>query len=692
MGKAPVLIADPDARVASLAAHALRKEGLEALVAHRGEDALAMLASGPSLVLCEATLPGLDGFALCENARKEPATREVAFFLLSRHVEKAERDRMQACRADDLLAKPLYARDLVTLARLFAGRRNTETEISGDLAELPLFYLLRALTSGVRSGELVASDEKATVHFRDGRIVEATAGTLAGDAAVARLLVLSQGPFTLKLGPVLLRGSLSYSLRDMVTYDEPRRRRVEQAVKLMGGPQALLAIDFAALTRELPRLPPSIEKIVRLFDSVRTLGEALRASDLEEVTSAEAVLRLRMAGVLVEARPAVEGASPRGEVKLFEPRNDEALLEMQKLFPTGPAPAPVEITPKEIRDWMEDIGQRGSYQDLLAVKDGGWVAQGAAEAGKQLREIGGDEATSEIDKQIDALEEPRPPEPVEPPAPAPAAAPAAATAAPSPALSPPAPPLQVRVAVPLSPPPTAAGKAFDEDEFFATQPVFNQTTGRLATALVVIGCVALGIGAAIGVRYIQQARQRAALESTALPEPIAAPTPAPTPTPPEPAPDIKNVPAPEPEPEVKAEPAPEPAVEPKPTPEVKPEPPGVDVNALLAQGKALYERGQAEASLKPLEAAAQAAPGNPDLMTLLALARLDAGQTEAAEEAARRAVQLSPENPNAHLALGSVLQTKEQMGQARAEFELYLKLAPRGQHAADVRAILGSMH
>ncbi|MBI5546070.1 MAG: response regulator, partial [Deltaproteobacteria bacterium] len=280
MGKAPVLIADPDSRVASLAAHGLRKAGFEVLTAHRGEDALAMLASVPALVFCEVRLPGVDGFALCENARKEPATREVPFFLLSRDEEKTERERALAAGADDLLRKPLYARDLIALAKIFAGRRSTDSLIEGDLLESPLFYLLRALTSGGRSGELSVPREKASVHFRDGRVIEASADELAGEAALSRLLVLSQGPFTLKLGPVLLRGSMSYSLRDLVTHDEPRRLRFEKAVALLGGPDVRLTIDFPGLTRELPRLPASVEKVVRLFDGKRTLIEALRASDL----------------------------------------------------------------------------------------------------------------------------------------------------------------------------------------------------------------------------------------------------------------------------------------------------------------------------------------------------------------------------------------------------------------------------
>lgn len=682
MGKAPVLIADPDARVASLAAHGLRKEGFEVLVANRGEDALAMLAGVPSLVFCEVALPGVDGYALCENARREPATRDVPFFLLSRQHEKADHDRAAAAKADDLLGKPLYARDLLTLARLFSGRPAGTATIEGDLKELSLFHVLRALTSGWRSGELHAPREQGLLLFREGKVIDAQAGELTGDAAVSRLLLLAEGPFTLKLTTVLARGTMSYSLRDLVTHDEPRRRRFEKAMALMGGPGTRLAIDFAALTRELPKLPASIEQIVRLFDGKRSLVEALRASDLDEVTTAEAVLRLRVAGVLTLSPG--EEAAPKGEVKLFEPRDDEALLEMKKLFPEGappPAAPPLpETTPREVRDWFQDIVQRTPIQDLMAVKDGGWVAQPASEASKQLLSVAGAEATADIDAKIEALGGPAAPAPSAasgPAAPAPRpAAPAAVAPAPAPVPASAPRPAPSALPIPLyrPAPPARLDEHFPDETFFVEEPegllarasaAFSiLSSSWFGVGLIVVGALALGVSASIFVQYLyaRANRPHAAAVVPALPPVVqhAAPRLAPPPPPPEPtAAEVQLA---------------------------------EDVPRWLSEGKALYDRGQANEALVPLEKAAAAAPTSAGAQVLLSLARLDAGKFEGAEAAARRAIELAADEPRAHLALGSVLQARGQNAAARAAYETYLKLAPRGEHAADVRAILSRLH
>jgi CheY-like chemotaxis protein len=392
-----ILIADPDSRALSLTASGLRKAGFEPVSASHGEEALALLQTEPSLVLCEASLEGVDGFALCESARKSPATRDIPFLLLARKDENASLERAKAAGADDLLTKPLYVRDVTTLAQLFAGRRADVATLEGDLSVTPLFYVLRALTSGARSGVIEVPAEQGIIHFRDGRLVEASAGALQGEAAVGRLLVLAEGSFTLRLGPVLLRGSISYSLRELVSVDEPRRQRFEKAVAVMGGQEARLVVDIPALARELPQLPASIERIARLFDGQRTLGDVLRACDLDEVTAAETVLRL-FALRIIQA-PTEKLELPHGAPHLFEPRNDEALLAMKELFPEPSDPLVAQVlpeAPREVRDWFSELGERSSFQELLAAGTGGWMEVPVERAGEKVREAAGPISDEEL--------------------------------------------------------------------------------------------------------------------------------------------------------------------------------------------------------------------------------------------------------------------------------------------------------
>ncbi len=420
MGLARILVADPDPRALALTVTGLRNAGFDVLSTSRGEEALALLQSLPAAVFCEVGLEGVDGFALCEAAHKSPATKDVPFFLMSRRDERGHRERARAAGARDYLTKPLYLRDVCTLAKLFAHQHPDEPLIRGDLGATPLFYVVRALTSGSLSGTVEVPHEQGVVYFRDGRVIEAVAGDLKGDAAIGKLIVRAQGEFSLRLGPVLVRGSMSYSLRDLISHDEPRRRRFERAVESMGGHETRLTIHFPTLASELPRLPPSVERVVRLFDGKRALGDVLRACDLDEVTAAETILRLFAMRVI---RPAAELLSgPTTELpRLFEPRPDEAILAMKDLFPDA-APLPTEKQLEgihdDVSDWLGELGQ-GTFQDILTAGTGGWLELPASQAGQRLREAVGELSETEIEDRLggfDALGSDAPPTGAPPPA------------------------------------------------------------------------------------------------------------------------------------------------------------------------------------------------------------------------------------------------------------------------------------
>ncbi|TFW24196.1 ATP-binding protein [Duganella callida] len=86
-------------------------------VCTNGVEALAILAHEvPDLILSDVMMPQLDGFGLLAAVRKQPATRDIPFIMLSaRAGEEARLEGLQA-GADDYLVKPFSGREL--LARI----------------------------------------------------------------------------------------------------------------------------------------------------------------------------------------------------------------------------------------------------------------------------------------------------------------------------------------------------------------------------------------------------------------------------------------------------------------------------------------------------------------------------------------------------------------------------------------------
>ena len=154
MGAAPVsghvLLADDNADLRAYIARLLAERGYEVTVAPDGEAALdAMRRSRPDLVVTDVMMPRLDGFGLLRAIREDPALRDLPVVMLSaRAGEEAKVEGFEA-GADDYLAKPFSAREL--LARIAAN--------------IALARLRREAAEAVRSSEAVAREQAECVQL-----------------------------------------------------------------------------------------------------------------------------------------------------------------------------------------------------------------------------------------------------------------------------------------------------------------------------------------------------------------------------------------------------------------------------------------------------------------------------------------------------------------------------------------------
>jgi signal transduction histidine kinase/CheY-like chemotaxis protein len=90
-----------------------------------GQAALAAIQrQRPALVLCDVMMPGLDGFALVQVLRADPATRALPIIILSARAGEEETAKGLSSGANDYIAKPFSARDLlVRVASALAAAR-----------------------------------------------------------------------------------------------------------------------------------------------------------------------------------------------------------------------------------------------------------------------------------------------------------------------------------------------------------------------------------------------------------------------------------------------------------------------------------------------------------------------------------------------------------------------------------------
>ena len=86
----------------------LKRAGLDVLIAEDGEQALSIMRSEqPALVLMDMTLPVLDGWAACEQARDDSAINSIPIIALTAHAMASDRERALAAGCREYQTKPI---------------------------------------------------------------------------------------------------------------------------------------------------------------------------------------------------------------------------------------------------------------------------------------------------------------------------------------------------------------------------------------------------------------------------------------------------------------------------------------------------------------------------------------------------------------------------------------------------------
>ena len=131
----PILVVDDNEQIVDILSQYIKKEGWPMLAARTGEEALDLFdAAGPSLILLDIMLPGIDGLEVCRRIRR---VSSVPILMITAKDEDADRILGLDIGADDYIVKPfspgeVMARIRAVLRRIPAAEEK-ETLVVGEL-------------------------------------------------------------------------------------------------------------------------------------------------------------------------------------------------------------------------------------------------------------------------------------------------------------------------------------------------------------------------------------------------------------------------------------------------------------------------------------------------------------------------------------------------------------------------------
>jgi DNA-binding response OmpR family regulator len=110
-----ILVVEDDADLVELLCISLKKAGFSVGTAGDGIEALKKARSlAPDLILLDLMLPELDGFAVCETLRRDPALAQVPVIVLTALSSQLARLSGLDAGANDYITKPFSAKHLLS--------------------------------------------------------------------------------------------------------------------------------------------------------------------------------------------------------------------------------------------------------------------------------------------------------------------------------------------------------------------------------------------------------------------------------------------------------------------------------------------------------------------------------------------------------------------------------------------------
>ncbi len=120
-----ILVIDDEHSVRKLICEILQFAGYRVLQASDGHDGARLAAEiQPDLILCDVSMPGMDGFATLTAIRQEARLALTPFIFLTGRVERQDIRQGMASGADDYITKPFSATDLIEAVRARLARKS----------------------------------------------------------------------------------------------------------------------------------------------------------------------------------------------------------------------------------------------------------------------------------------------------------------------------------------------------------------------------------------------------------------------------------------------------------------------------------------------------------------------------------------------------------------------------------------
>ncbi len=127
-----ILVVDDDLETLRLVGMMLQRQGYDIVAANTGELALSMaIQEKPALVILDVMMPGMDGYRISREIRKDPATAEIPILMFTAKNQVDDKVTGYGAGADDYLTKPVHPAELISHVKTLLTRKEKRSTKDG---------------------------------------------------------------------------------------------------------------------------------------------------------------------------------------------------------------------------------------------------------------------------------------------------------------------------------------------------------------------------------------------------------------------------------------------------------------------------------------------------------------------------------------------------------------------------------
>ncbi|MFL0195990.1 response regulator transcription factor [Clostridium sp. WILCCON 0269] len=165
MSKEKILIVDDEEHICELIKFNLENNGYKTIVASDGVEALKIAKEErPKLILLDVMLPGMDGYDICKEIRRDESISSTPVIMITARGEEFDKVLGLELGADDYITKPFSVRELVARVKAILRRTMIKT--------LDRYYVFGEISIDFDRHEVLKNGEKVELTLKEFELLQ----------------------------------------------------------------------------------------------------------------------------------------------------------------------------------------------------------------------------------------------------------------------------------------------------------------------------------------------------------------------------------------------------------------------------------------------------------------------------------------------------------------------------------------